>query len=95
VVAQRASGDGVGYPGDGLLVGADVLGGLGCAKLLEVLAEVIDRPAPLLAVESEAAPAEPTPHGRRLSQQGEVVHREAVASQAADDFLEVAACAGR
>jgi len=48
------------------LVGVDVLGELGCAKLLEVLAEVLDRPASWLELGSEAASAQPLPYGRWL-----------------------------
>ena len=63
-----------------------MLGEFGCAKPLEILAQVPGRPAPALDLSSQTAPAQPPPHGRRLSQQGEVVHREAILPQGADDL---------
>src|SRR5450755_5043868 len=86
--ACRAGG-GISYLGYGQAVGVDMLGEFGCAKLLEMFAQVLDRPAPAPGLSSQTAPGQPPPHGRRLSQQGEVVHREAVLPQGADDLPEV------
>jgi hypothetical protein len=80
------AGDGISYLGYGQAAGADVPGEFGCTKPLEMFAQVPGRPAPALDLSSQTAPAQPPPHGRRLSQQGEVVHREAILPQGADDL---------
>jgi len=80
------AGDGISYLGYGQAASADVLGESGCTKPLEMSAQVLDRPAPAPGLSSQTAPAQPPPHGRRLSQQGEVVHREAILPQGADDL---------
>src|SRR5260370_1936022 len=71
------------------MVGMDVLGKLWFTKPLEALVQVTDRPVPALELGSKAASAQPPPHGRGLGQQSEVVHGEAVISQAANDLAEI------
>src|ERR1700730_3635977 len=84
------AGDDISYLGYGQAVGVDVLGEFGCTKPLEMVAQVLDRPAPAPGLSSQTAPAQPPPHGRRLTQQGEVVHRETIPPQGADYRPEVA-----
>jgi len=71
------------------MVGMDVMGELWFTKPLEALVQVIDRPVPALELGSKAASAQPPSHGRWLGQQSEVVHGEAVISQAANDLAEL------
>jgi len=80
------TGDGISYLGYGQPVGTDVLGEFGCTKPLEMFVQVLDRPAPAPVLSSQTAPGQPPPHSRRLSQQGEMAHREAILPQGADDL---------
>ena len=63
------AGDGISSLGYGQAAGADVPGEFGCTKPLEMFAQAPGRPAPALDLSAQTAPAQPPPHGRRLSQQ--------------------------